>query len=76
LIIIVAVAAILLILILLFYLRRRGFTVTVLDSGTRAPLFKASVSADGPKNLTEITDKDGKAKFGEVKEGDYSGPLP
>jgi hypothetical protein len=72
LIIIVAVAALLLILILLVYLRRRGFTVTVLDSRTNAPLFKASVSADGPNNLTEITDKDGNAKFGEVKEGEYS----
>jgi hypothetical protein len=78
LIIIVVVAAFLLIIVLLLYLRRRGFTVIVQDSQTRAPLFKATVSANGPedstetKSLAENTDKDGKAKFGEVKEGNYA----
>jgi len=56
---------------LLFYFRRRGFDVWVQDSNSRAPIQGATVTADGPEELREVTEKDGRAKFGEVKNGDY-----
>ena len=59
-------------IIFLLYFRRRGFTVRVQDSRTRAPIPRANVTADGPENLADVTDKEGMVKFGEVKEGDYS----
>jgi hypothetical protein len=71
-IIVVVVIAAALFLILLLWYRRRGFTVTVLDSRTSSALPEATVTADGPENLSGITGKDGKFAFGEVKEGDYS----
>jgi carboxypeptidase family protein len=63
---------VLLLIILLLFLRRRGFTVEVQDKGTRSPIQGASVLADGPENLSGITEKDGEVKFGKVKEGDYT----
>ena len=71
-IIIVIALAVVLFIIFLLYARRRGFTVKVQDSRTLAPIPKANVTTDGPKNLAGVTDKDGQVKFGEVKEGDYS----
>lgn len=80
LVIILAIA--LLFIFLLWYWRRRGFTVTVQESKTRSAIPGSSVLADGPESLSGVTEKDGRAKFGEVKEGDYtvrasaSGYLP
>jgi hypothetical protein len=71
-ILIVIVIAVLLFFILLLWYRRKGFTVTVLDSQTSSPVSRATVTADGPENLSGITDNDGRFAFGEVKEGDYS----
>jgi hypothetical protein len=64
--------AVLLLILLLFFLRRKGFTVETQDKGTRSPIQRASVLADGPENLSGVTEKDGKVKFGKVKEGDYT----
>jgi len=57
--------------IILWY-RRRGFTVRVLDSRTQSPIRGAAVTAKGPENLSGITNRDGKAKFGGVDEGEYT----
>ena len=46
--------------------------MTVQDSGTQSPIQRASVLADGPKSLSGVTEKDGRVKFGDVKEGDYT----
>jgi carboxypeptidase family protein len=71
-IIIIIVIAVLLFFILLLWYRRKGFTVTVLDSQTSSPVSRATVTADGPENLSGTTENDGRAAFGNVKEGDYS----
>jgi hypothetical protein len=68
----IIVIVVLLLIVLLWFLRRGGFTVEVQDNGTRSPTQGASVLADGPKSLSGITEKDGKVKFGRVKEGDYT----
>jgi len=57
--------------IILWY-RRRGLTVSVLDSRTRSPIQGAGVVAKGPEKLSGITAKDGKANFGSVDEGEYT----
>jgi hypothetical protein len=69
---IIIVVIIILLIFFLLYGRRRGFVVTVLDSGTSSPVSKASVSATGPKDLSGITNDNGKVDFGTVKEGDYT----
>jgi len=71
-ILILVVIALLVAVVLLAYRRRRGFTVTVLDSGTHSPVPGAGVSADGPENLSGSTGRDGRVAFGGVKGGDYS----
>jgi hypothetical protein len=67
-----AIIIILLLILFLLYGRRRGFVVTVLDSTTSSPISKASVSATGPKNLSDTTGDNGKVDFGAVKDGDYT----
>jgi len=57
--------------IILWY-RRRGFAVKVLDSRKESPIPGASVTAKGPENLSDVTNKDGKSNFGSVDEGDYT----
>jgi hypothetical protein len=72
-IILAIVAAVVLVLIVLAWnSRRRGLTVTVLDSGTLSPLPGAGVSADGPKNFSGSTGNDGRVAFGGARVGDYS----
>jgi len=70
--VIIAIVVILLLLLFLLYGRRRGFVVTVLDSGTSTPISGASVSATGPKDLSGVTGDHGEADFGAVKDGDYT----
>ncbi|HUI23937.1 MAG TPA: carboxypeptidase regulatory-like domain-containing protein [Nitrososphaerales archaeon] len=69
--IIVAALGILFLIVLLWY-RRRGFTVTVLETRRRSPIPEASVMAKGPEKLSGTTDKDGKVSFGKVDEGEYT----
>jgi len=69
--VIIIIIAALFFFIILWY-RRRGFTVRVLDSQTNSPIRGAAVTARGPENLSGIADKDGKAKFGSVDEGEYA----
>ena len=69
--VIIILFAILFFFIILWY-RRRGFSVSVLDSRTRSPIREATVTAKGPENLSGITDRDGKAEFGSVDEGEYT----
>jgi len=70
--IIIALVSIALFLLIILWYRRRGFTVEVLDSRTQSPIRGASVTAKGPENLSATADKDGKAKFGSVDEGEYA----
>jgi hypothetical protein len=70
--VLIILIVLLLLIILLLFLRRGGFTVEVQDKGTRSPIGGASVQADGPERLSGSTEKDGKAKFGKVKKGDYT----
>lgn len=69
--IVIVFIIILFFILLLWFIRRRGFTVTVVDSNTLSPILEARVTAEGPEDLSGISDKDGKVKFGSVKEGDY-----
>ena len=73
---VIVVIIVLLLLIILLWYRRRGLTVTVLDSRTQSPVSGASVSAygptDDPKSLSGNTKINGRIVFGGVKEGDYS----
>ena len=69
--ILIVIVLILLLILLFLFTRKRGFTVMVLDSTTDSPVFQARVTAEGPKDLSGLSDKDGKVKFGSVKEGDY-----
>ena len=71
-VVIIVVIGALLFIILLWYSRRRGFTVLVYDSRKVRPIRGANVIATGPEKLSGPTDKDGKASFGKVDEGDYS----
>ena len=70
--IVIVILIILLLTFFLLYGRRRGFVVTVLDSGTSSTISKASVTVTGPKNLSDITKDNGKVDFGTVKDGDYT----
>lgn len=70
--IIIALVLIALFLLIILWYRRRGFTVKVLDSRTQSPIRGAAVTARGPENLSAVADKDGKAKFGSVDEGEYA----
>ena len=70
--VILIIAIALLFIVLLWYLRRSGFTVSVQNSKTRSAISGANVLADGPENLSGVTEKDGRMKFGKVKDGAYS----
>jgi len=70
--IIIIIIVLLLFVILFWYSRRRTLTITVLDSSQRSPIRGASVWAEGPKNLSGLTERDGEARFGKVKGGDYT----
>jgi len=72
LIIVVVVAIALILLLVARNRRRRDLTVTVVDSGTLAPVRGAGVTADGPTNFTGSTGGDGRVAFGGAKPGDYS----
>jgi len=69
--VIIILLAVLFFFIIIWY-RRRGFTVRVLDSRTQSPIPGAAVTAKGPEELSGTTEKDGKANFGSVDEGDYT----
>ena len=69
---ILIIAALLILVIILWYLRRRGFTVEVRDTTTGSAISGANVTAEGPESLSAFTNKEGRAAFGGVKEGDYS----
>jgi len=68
----VAVVIIILFLIILLWYRRRSLTVTVQDSQKLSPIPKATVSADGPENLSGTTENNGEVIFTNPKKGDYS----
>jgi len=68
---IIIVALALFFIIFLWY-RRRGFTVTVLETRGQSPIPNANVIAKGPEKLAGITDKDGVVNFGRVDEGEYT----
>jgi len=69
--VIIILLAALFFFIILWY-RRRGFTIKALDSRTESPIPGAGVTAKGPENLSRATEKDGKANFGSVDEGEYT----
>jgi hypothetical protein len=69
--VVIIIILILFFILLFWFTRKRGFTVTVVDSSTLSPILQARVTAEGPKDLSGLSDKDGKVKFGSVKEGDY-----
>jgi hypothetical protein len=70
--ILVIVIVMLLVLLVAWSRRGRELTVTVLDSGTLAPIPGAGVSADGPKNFSGSTGTNGRVAFGGMKSGDYA----
>lgn len=71
-IIVFVVIVALLVVLVAWRRRRRGLTVTVLDSGTLSPIPGADVSADGPKSFSGSTGKNGTVAFGGVQAGDYA----
>jgi len=68
----IAAAAVLIIAIVVWGRRRRGFTVTVLDSASLGPVPGAGVAADGPSPLSGSTTGNGRVAFGTVRSGDYA----
>lgn len=71
----IVVVAVVIVFALLFVVannRRRHLTVTVLDSGSLAPIPDAGVWANGPKRYSGSTGGNGSVGFGGVKAGDYS----
>lgn len=73
LIVFLALVALVIVLALAVRSRRgRRLTVTVLDSGTLAPVPGAGVSIDGPQNFSGSTGSDGRTAFGGVSAGNYA----
>lgn len=70
--IVAVIIIIILFLIILLWYRRRGLTVTVRDSRKLSPIPGATVSANGPENLSGATENNGQVVFTNPKKGDYS----
>jgi len=71
-IVVVIIIIIILFLMILLWYRRRRLTVTVRDSQKLSPIPRATVSANGPVNLSGTTENNGQVVFTNPKKGDYS----
>jgi len=70
--VLVVVAVLVVLLALIVYRRRRELSVTVIDSESASPVAGAGVWAQGPKNYSGATGRNGRVDFGGVRAGDYS----